>query len=411
MTEKQYTEYCNFIDGLNMYKVIAGGNCAQLTALTHLRRLAWAPHFGSGDPEHEGMVLIRLGISAVPPCSPKSNETGAASGLSTDVSSTGSMAIDRVYGNTVTKVDAQEYLEHSSKLQAVAACEKVVVVSNYMLGLDVISHILRTRGIEWFRLDGSTSVTERQDMVDQFNSALEQHRLVFLLSAQAGGVGLNLVGASQLVLMDPHWYDTNPAIDSQAMARIWRDGAQKPVSLYRLLSGATIEEKMYQRQLSKQEVASLVVEKSSSTGSKPAKGKFSQAELKELLARPEHRMMRSSTAKILQKSTVGSSLSVYEFEEPPYSRFPSGAKGSAAEDAVEKGLVSCIICQEGHISSAAPRGHLYTPDEPLKTSDGEAPPQATTPSLTGTAPSAGLMSVLSKQPTGEILDGDEAFPF
>ena len=44
-----------------------------------------------------------------------------------------------------------------------------------------------------------------QDYVDQFNNPLEMNKMVFLLSAQAGGVGLNLVGASQLVLLDPHW--------------------------------------------------------------------------------------------------------------------------------------------------------------------------------------------------------------
>lgn len=48
---------------------------------------------------------------------------------------------------------------------------------------------------------------------------------VCLLSSQAGGAGLNLIGANRLVLLDPHW---NPALDHQAMARIWRDGQRKP---------------------------------------------------------------------------------------------------------------------------------------------------------------------------------------
>jgi SNF2 family DNA or RNA helicase len=47
---------------------------------------------------------------------------------------------------------------------------------------------------------------------------------VFLLSTRAGGAGLNLVGASHLVLFDCDW---NPAADLQAMARIWRDGQTK----------------------------------------------------------------------------------------------------------------------------------------------------------------------------------------
>ena len=55
---------------------------------------------------------------------------------------------------------------------------------------------------------------------------------VFLLSTRAGGAGLNLVGASRLVLVDSDW---NPAVDLQAMGRIWRDGQTKPCVTYRLL--------------------------------------------------------------------------------------------------------------------------------------------------------------------------------
>lgn len=53
---------------------------------------------------------------------------------------------------------------------------------------------------------------------------------IFLLSAKAGGVGLNLPGASRLILFDSDW---NPASDSQAMARIWRDGQKRDVYIYR----------------------------------------------------------------------------------------------------------------------------------------------------------------------------------
>lgn len=55
---------------------------------------------------------------------------------------------------------------------------------------------------------------------------------VLLLSAKAGGVGLNLSGASRLVLFDSDW---NPASDMQAMARIWRDGQKRDVYIYRFV--------------------------------------------------------------------------------------------------------------------------------------------------------------------------------
>lgn len=53
---------------------------------------------------------------------------------------------------------------------------------------------------------------------------------MFLLSARAGGVGLNLVGASRILLYDLDW---NPATDLQAMSRVWRDGQRKKVHIYR----------------------------------------------------------------------------------------------------------------------------------------------------------------------------------
>ncbi len=54
-----------------------------------------------------------------------------------------------------------------------------------------------------------------------------------LLSTRAGGAGLNLIGANRLVLYDSDW---NPAVDLQAMGRVWRDGQQKPCVIYRLLT-------------------------------------------------------------------------------------------------------------------------------------------------------------------------------
>lgn len=69
-----------------------------------------------------------------------------------------------------------------------------------------------------------------------------------LVSAKAGGAGLNLVGATRLILFDLDW---NPANDAQAMARIWRGGQTKPVVMWRLISAGTIEEKIFQRQLKK----------------------------------------------------------------------------------------------------------------------------------------------------------------
>ena len=62
---------------------------------------------------------------------------------------------------------------------------------------------------------------------------------ILLLSTKAGGVGLNLTGANRMVLLEPDW---NPATDTQAMGRIWREGQNKSVYIYRMVATGTIEE-------------------------------------------------------------------------------------------------------------------------------------------------------------------------
>ena len=68
-------------------------------------------------------------------------------------------------------------------------------------------------------------------VVEKFNDPTSPD-FIFMLSSKAGGCGLNLIGANRLVMFDPDW---NPANDDQAMARVWRDGQQKPCFIYRLL--------------------------------------------------------------------------------------------------------------------------------------------------------------------------------
>ncbi|CAN0476180.1 unnamed protein product, partial [Ectocarpus sp. 8 AP-2014] len=107
------------------------------------------------------------------------------------------------------------------------------------------------------RLDGSTGVSKRQKMVNAFNEPGPQS-FAFLLSSKAGGCGLNLIGGNRLVLFDPDW---NPAVDKQAAARVWRDGQKKRCFVYRFVSTGTIEEKVFQRQLSKEGLQNIVDDK------------------------------------------------------------------------------------------------------------------------------------------------------
>ncbi|XP_034250356.1 DNA repair and recombination protein RAD54B-like isoform X2 [Thrips palmi] len=172
-------------------------------------------------------------------------------------------------------------VHHSAKLTVVRRLmehtlglgERMVLVSYFTQTLDLLASLCDEMGLRYCRLDGSTPSTQRTAIVDEFNATYSQS-VIFLLSARAGGVGLNLVGASRLVLFDSDW---NPASDAQAMSRIWRDGQRKSVYIYRLLTCGTIEEKIFQRQLSKAGLSGAVVDPQ-----KRSKIKLSKEELKDL---------------------------------------------------------------------------------------------------------------------------------
>ncbi|KAK4545281.1 hypothetical protein LTR36_003461 [Oleoguttula mirabilis] len=158
--------------------------------------------------------------------------------------------------------------------------EKVVLVSNYTSTMDVLASLLTSLSYNYLRLDGSTPANKRQDLVDRFNRSPPSKDFVFLLSAKAGGTGLNLIGASRLVLFDLDW---NPATDLQAMARVHRDGQKRPCFIYRMLTQGALDEKIFQRQVSKTGLADSIVD-----GKSGASG-FSKEELRDLFTLDEGR--------------------------------------------------------------------------------------------------------------------------
>ena len=151
--------------------------------------------------------------------------------------------------------------------------EKIVLVSNYTSTLDIIEALVTSLGYGHVRLDGSTPSNKRQDIIDTFNRSPASQCFAFLLSAKSGGVGLNLIGASRLVLFDVDW---NPATDLQAMARIHRDGQKRPCFIYRFVLDGGLDEKIWQRQVTKLGLASNIMDQ------KGGSNQFSKEELKDL---------------------------------------------------------------------------------------------------------------------------------
>ena len=123
--------------------------------------------------------------------------------------------------------------------------------------VDVLQHIkgrMEAKGWTYQYLDGKTPPAARVKSVDAFQQGEGDF---FLISLKAGGLGLNLTAANYVVLVDPWW---NPAVENQAADRAHRIGQQHPVTVYRLVTHDTIEERVLELHARKKELAESLLE-------------------------------------------------------------------------------------------------------------------------------------------------------
>ncbi|KAF9575545.1 hypothetical protein EC968_002481 [Mortierella alpina] len=124
---------------------------------------------------------------------------------------------------------------------------RVLLFSQTRTMLDILEKFIKGEGYVYRRMDGTTPIQNRMGLVDEFNARDDIY--VFLLTTKVGGLGVNLTGADRVIIFDPDW---NPSTDVQARERAWRLGQTREVTIYRLMTSGTIEEKIYHRQIFKQ---------------------------------------------------------------------------------------------------------------------------------------------------------------
>ncbi|WP_420997773.1 DEAD/DEAH box helicase [Cupriavidus sp. 30B13] len=131
---------------------------------------------------------------------------------------------------------------------------KTLVFSQFVDFLQLLRGGLERAGLAWQYLDGATPAAERTRRVAAFQAGEGD---VFLISLKAGGFGLNLTAADYVIIADPWW---NPAAEDQAMGRAHRIGQQRPVTVYRLISAGTIEERILTLHHGKRALADGILE-------------------------------------------------------------------------------------------------------------------------------------------------------
>ena len=109
---------------------------------------------------------------------------------------------------------------------------------------------LNKLGISYLKLTGQTKVNQRMSLVNRFN--YDDSVKVFLISLKAGGTGLNLIGADMVIHYDPWW---NLSAENQATDRTYRIGQKRNVQVYKLITKNSIEEKIYNLQEKKAQLA------------------------------------------------------------------------------------------------------------------------------------------------------------
>ncbi|GFF36190.1 DNA repair protein rhp26 [Aspergillus lentulus] len=206
---------------------------------------------------------------------------------------------------------------------------KTLLFAQHRIMLDILEKFVRSlSGFNYRRMDGTTPIQNRQTMVDEFNNDPNIH--VFLLTTKVGGLGVNLTGADRVIIYDPDW---NPSTDMQARERAWRLGQKRDVSVYRLMTAGTIEEKIYHRQIFKQFLTNKILR-----DPKQRQTSFQLSDLYDLFALGDEKPGATETSRLFQEAQV-----TFQGDGDGNTQQPSKPEDASSDMQAEKNDISKVV--------------------------------------------------------------------
>ncbi|XP_061600997.1 DNA excision repair protein ERCC-6 [Cololabis saira] len=221
LTEDQRQVYQSFLDSKEVYQIL-NGDMQVFSGLIALRKICNHPDLFSGGPR------ILRGIPE----------------------------------EQLTEEEQFGFWKRSGKLMVVESLlrlwfkqgHRILLFTQSRQMLHILEVFVRENNYSYMKMDGTTPIGSRQPLIARYNE--DKSIFIFLLTTKVGGLGVNLTGANRVIIYDPDW---NPSTDTQARERAWRIGQKQQVTIYRLLTAGTIEEKIYHRQIFKQFLTNRVL--------------------------------------------------------------------------------------------------------------------------------------------------------
>ncbi|OJT10443.1 Chromodomain helicase hrp3 [Trametes pubescens] len=189
---------------------------------------------------------------------------------------------------------------------------RVLIFSQMVRMLDILSDYMQMRGYQHQRLDGMVSSDARKKSIAHFNSPGSPD-FAFLLSTRAGGLGINLETADTVIIFDSDW---NPQNDLQAMARAHRIGQKSHVSVYRFVSKDTMEEDVLERAKKKMVLEYAIINQmDTSQAHLSSKGGAKDPAKADALSKDElHAVLKYGAQKIFDKDDTQQSKKLDEMD-------------------------------------------------------------------------------------------------